>query len=355
MNTREIILQFIADHGEITGQDLTKTMNMTRQAVHKYLKPMIEEGRVIKIGKTRAATYRLADTPSPLPATGKVFRKRYPLEKSEEHLIFDEFSSVLNLRKEMKQNVYDIFQYAFTEVMNNAIEHSASKYADVEISVEPYNCAFRIRDYGVGIFFTIFKKFGLPDENEAVLELMKGKKTTMADRHAGEGVFFTSRSGDRVIFQSHRIRLLFDNISNDVMLQAIRLRKGTEVAFSISKKSRRELSGIFNLYSPEEYEYRFEKTEVRVRLFQRELVSRSEARRIMSQIHKFKEVILDFKDVTTIGQAFADEIFRVFGNQHPDVLIRVENLNPSLKPMIDHARQSDLDSPAGESYLQPPR
>ncbi len=47
--------------------------------------------------------------------------------------------------------------------------------------------------------------------NKHIIELIKGKRTTMPDRHTGEGVFFTSKSGDEVNFRSHRIRIIFDN------------------------------------------------------------------------------------------------------------------------------------------------
>jgi len=42
------------------------------------------------------------------------------------------------------------------------------------------------------------------------------------------------------------------------------------------------------------------------------LVSRSQAKRLLARVELFKVVMLDFTNVPTIGQAFADEIFRVF-------------------------------------------
>jgi len=46
----------------------------------------------------------------------------------------------------------------------------------------------------------------------------------------------------------------------------------------------------------------------------------------MRRVDKFKEVTLDFKDVGFIGQAFSDEVFRVYANAHPNIKISVENL-----------------------------
>ena len=64
------------------------------------------------------------------------------------------------------------------------------------------------------------------------------------------------------------------------------------------------------------------------------LISRSIARRILSNIEKFKIVFLDFNGVKTIGQAFADEIFRVFRNKHKEITILPINMNQEVKFMI---------------------
>ena len=64
------------------------------------------------------------------------------------------------------------------------------------------------------------------------------------------------------------------------------------------------------------------------------LISRSIARRILSNIEKFKVIFLDFDGVKTIGQAFADEIFRVFRNKHKEITILPINVDEEVKFMI---------------------
>ncbi|HSI24132.1 MAG TPA: STAS-like domain-containing protein, partial [Methylotenera sp.] len=59
-------------------------------------------------------------------------------------------------------------------------------------------------------------------------------------------------------------------------------------------------------------------------------------------IDRFKIVILDFKGVESIGQAFADEIFRVFANQHPEISLVEDNANQEVKKMISRAREVNL-------------
>ena len=44
--------------------------------------------------------------------------------------------------------------------------------------------------------------------------------------------------------------------------------------------------------------------------------------------------MLDFTDVTAIGQAFADEVFRVFREKHPQVQLIFCHTNPEVARMI---------------------
>jgi len=70
------------------------------------------------------------------------------------------------------------------------------------------------------------------------------------------------------------------------------------------------------------------------------LISRSIARRILSNIEKFKVIFLDFNRVKTIEQAFADEIFRVFRNKHKEITILPINVNEKVKFMIKRVDKS---------------
>ena len=75
-----------------------------------------------------------------------------------------------------------------------------------------------------------------------------------------------------------------------------------------------------------------------VKLLQREYVSRSEAKRLLANLGKFREVVLDFRDVKAIGQGFADEVFRVFTSAHPETKLAAENANPVVDAMVRHVR-----------------
>ena len=54
---------------------------------------------------------------------------------------------------------------------------------------------------------------------------------------------------------------------------------------------------------------------------------------MIARFDRFKKVILDFKGVQEIGQAFADELFRVYANEHPDVELIPDNMTDQVQRM----------------------
>ncbi len=69
-----------------------------------------------------------------------------------------------------------------------------------------------------------------------------------------------------------------------------------------------------------------------------DLITRSQAKRLMQRVERFKTVVLDFTGVAGIGQAFADEVFRVFANAHPDVELVSVHAVPAVQQMIRRAK-----------------
>ena len=335
MDTKDKIITYIQKHGPVSGRELAVHLGFTRQAINKHTKKLIQSGQILKSGITRGARYLIPQEPSQFEQPVSL-KKKYLLKNLEEDVVCNEISLLMNLKDKLARNAYALFRYAFSEILNNAIEHSQSDRCSIVVSIDNFLLTFTIRDYGIGIFYSIADKFHLPNEITAMGELIKGKRTTMPDRHTGEGVFFSSKSGDVVQFKSHRICIVFDNQKKNVFVEEKRNSSGTEVIFKIKKNTRRKLDSIFKEYAPEDYEYRFEKTRVHVKLYQSDHISRSEARRLLAGLDSFQEIILDFKGVKSLGQGFADEIFRVFLKSHPYIKINVENLSDTLKPVIDH-------------------
>lgn len=94
-------------------------------------------------------------------------------------------------------------------------------------------------------------------------------------------------------------------------------------------------------------EVRSEKTVMPLRLAQHEsekLVSRAQAKRVAQAFEKFKHVVLDFEGFSQIGQAFADELFRVFALEQPQVRLTPINASPAVGQMISRVLGSRASS-----------
>jgi hypothetical protein len=226
--------------------------------------------------------------------------------------------------------------YEFTEVLNNAIDHSMSERCMVEVRLDATRISFAVRDTGIGVFNSIAEKFDLQNEHDAMIELIKGKTTTQPQAHSGEGIFFVSRAADRFSLRSHRLQIEWDNKRADVFVSEPRFLKGTLASFEINRNSRTRLENVFAEFAPEAYDFQFRKTRVLVKLLRQDYVSRSEAKRLLHNLDKFSEIELDMRDVQNVGQGFADEVFRVFATAHPDIVIRFVNASDAVAVMINH-------------------
>jgi len=238
------------------------------------------------------------------------------------------------------EDVRRIWIYGFLEICNNAIEHSKGKKIRVIIEENKVFTTMSISDDGIGIFKNIKTKFKLPDEKDALLELAKGKRTTEKTRHSGQGIFFVSKAFDDFMIVSNGIN--FGSCAEKPNFS--KLKFSTLVYMRLANNSNRKLKAVFDEFSTE-IPGDFDKTVVPIRLANSDdLMSRSQARRILSGLELFKEVILDFSDIEYIGQAFADEIFRVFLSMNPHTSIIAQNTNPEVQAMINRAQKTILGS-----------
>lgn len=325
---RKFILHHIPDHPRDVVQLTSQAFGISRQAINRHIKTLEKEGLVTAVGSTRKRSYRL----QPL------LHEKFILElkKLEEHRVWQQ--QLRPLIDNLPVNIIDIWHYGSTEMINNAIDHSLGKYMEVEVKKDAVNTEIRIFDDGVGIFRKIQRECGLEDERHAVLELAKGKLTTDPDNHTGEGIFFSSRMFDNYAILSGEV--YFSHQSDDKedwILETENTHNGTSVYMRIKNDSKRVLEDIFDKFKSEDEDYGFTKTIIPVKLIkhgEERLVSRSQAKRLMARVDRFKTVILDFSGVDSIGQAFADEIFRVFVHNNPSVRVEAFFANTNINNMI---------------------
>jgi hypothetical protein len=206
-----------------------------------------------------------------------------------------------------------------------------------------------VSDDGEGIFQRVQKALDLFDPRESILELAKGKFTTDPANHSGEGIFFTSKVFDEFQIQSGRLFFRHDDGETDVLIEEDRDVAGTVVRMVIANDSSRRTREVFDKFAAPE-EFTFAKTIVPVRLAQREgekLVSRSQAKRLTMRFERFQTVILDFSQVEEIGQGFADEVFRVFKQAHPETLLAPVQMNEAVAAMVSRATANDRATSEG--------
>jgi uncharacterized protein (DUF1330 family) len=130
--------------------------------------------------------------------------------------------------------------------------------------------------------------------------------------------------------------------SNDWLVERSKPKNGTWVCMELNNHTARTTKKVFDEYSSGD-DYEFNKTVVPVKLAKYgadELVSRSQAKRLLARVELFKKVVFDFKDVDTVGQAFADQIFRVFANNHVDIELIPINFSKEVKDMIARAKSN---------------
>ncbi len=326
------ILKLLEYMGPTTGAELARRLGTTRQSVNYHLKSLVSSGKVRKTGRTRGTRYSI-----PKKAGGPEKRtcsRTFHVEKEDEEEVFVYVSACLDLSRRVNLNVSDIFHYALTEMVNNVIDHSMADKGRVTASIGPYSCSFSVRDRGIGAFESIRRSHGLHDLEMAALEILKGKKTSAPGEHTGEGIFFTRQCADSFTLAANGIQVHFENSGSTI--ERVRRTRGTLVEFEISRSSSRTLPRVFSEYAPESFDYTFSRTVVHLRLYSDTLQSRSLARRVTAGVSDFREVVLDFEGVRSVGQGFADEIFRVFSASHPDVKLVTKNIDPVLRPMIRH-------------------
>jgi hypothetical protein len=347
---RTFILSKLTTHPKDIVRVTTDEFGISRQAAHRHLRNLITEQAVVCEGATRNKTYRLAK----LSEWETWFDIHTGLSES---LVWQAIVPQLG---PLPENVRSIWHYGFTEMFNNVIDHSESSTANVCVRKTAITTEVAITDFGVGIFRKIQLALGLADARHSVLELSKGKFTTDPTRHSGEGIFFSSRLFDAFrilgggVYFSHKYESDEDWILKDGDEGDSDSVGGTRVVMVLNNHTARTTKEVMDEYA--DVDWGFTKTVVPVRLAQYgddNLVSRSQAKRLLTRFDRFRTVMLDFSGVEMVGQAFADEVFRVFTNQHSDVRLMPYNCTEAVSEMIARVQATAAQAAADNSQGGP--
>lgn len=340
MNTlKEDIYQTLLHSGRMTVSEIMERLQQDNQPyVSRLLGQLRDEQRVAADKDGRNVYYYTVDVNVGL-------EENLQLSKLPEDIVWQKVTSNQDFASSLNERTESILYFAFSEMLNNAIDHSRSNVGYVKIWREDSILKFIVKDNGIGVFRNFMTKKHLPDETTAMQELIKGKQTTAPRRHSGEGIFWTSKIADAMSLRSYDYELKIDNRLGDyAILHLEQPVIGTEVYFEIDARTNKSLQKLFEKYALNHQSYSFDTTEIPVKLFDAGdvWISRSQAKRIMEGLDKYKKIILDFKGIDFIGQGFADEIFRVFEIAHPDIIIESINMSQSVAMMVQRTREDQL-------------
>jgi anti-sigma regulatory factor (Ser/Thr protein kinase) len=325
--TEEVAWELLATREHVAAGEVAAARGVTRQAALHSLRKMTQGNLLERVGAGRGTRYRRrAD-----------FVGSWPIEGLQEEVVWREVVAGVPAFADAIDNVRHILNYALTEMVNNAIDHSRGSSVRVVAWTRPW-LSFEVADDGVGAFAHMRDERGLPDVRAAVEVISKGKQTTDPTRHSGQGIFFTSKSVDRFDLRSNGLRWLVDNARRDQAIGEALPAKGTVVTCSIAADSPTQLEEVFAGFTDEEHA--FSRSRVVLRLFERgeEFVSRSEAKRLAASLDEFREVEVDFAGVTMVGQGFSDELFRVWATAHPGTRLIPINMSETVRWQVDLAR-----------------
>lgn len=342
---KRYLLEKIRQDDETFIQKTMENFEISVTTVKRYIRECLEN-QILCEAEDRKAGYKLRSS-------------SYIIEyKSEDGLDEDEIycEDIRPLLGECSKKAQSIWYYAFTEMMNNAIEHSCCENIKCVVKKDYLYTEISISDDGIGIYKNVQtylqKKLAKDISYQDVLtELYKGKLTTNSENHSGEGIFFTSKVlNEYAIWSDNAIysRGCYDKeqfVQSHLISYYNQLKHiGTMVVMKLENQTTRTIKEVFDMFAP--IEEGFIKTRIPIAEVcpYAEPIARSQARRILYRLEEFRQVEFDFEGVEFMGQGFADEVFRVFQNKHPEIELLPIHANPTVLGMVKHVQMREFSN-----------
>src|SRR6266508_6815539 len=139
---RNFILQNIKEHSQDIVVVTAKRFDISRQAVLRHIHSLTKDSLISSEGVTRNRKYTLRYILD--------VSEKYPLLNLEEDRIWKEFLQPRLI--DVRNNVVNICEYGFTEMVNNAIDHSEGLSVHIRLRRTAIDIEIRVIDDGIGIF-----------------------------------------------------------------------------------------------------------------------------------------------------------------------------------------------------------
>ena len=323
----KFLLQRIYEEDPDFVDKTMEAFSLSRSTVYNYINRLQDAGELERVGGSMPYRVLYRTTRFTIDTS----------KESSEDRIYNR--DVAPLLEELPLNVQKIWRYAVTAMLNNALEHARASAIVVVVNRSRLSTIVGVLDNGVGIFRRIQQQQREETgetitTGEAASLLFAGGYTSLPERHAGQGIFFTSRLMDHFAIRSDME--LFTLNREDAEEVSDRFR-GTAVQMALANDTAKDLGEVMARYiDPEEG---FVRTEVPLsRIFGgSDPVSRSEARRLGEILAGFAVAELDFSGVEELGPDFAHELFGVIARGRPDLYLTVKNANDRVTAAIRRA------------------
>ena len=319
------MLEKIEQNDDRISKAVSEAFGVNQNTIHTYINELVDNN-IIK--RVKRGKYELVKK-----------EYEYELKRSKGELETDTYAyehCLFEFVKEFGQNVEAIWSYAFSEMINNVMDHSQAENVKIMVEQDYINTHVSILDDGIGIFMKIKEHFGFSTLDEAICELFKGKLTTDVENHSGEGIFFSSKMMDDFFIVSSGKIFTNNKYGNSRIISlAEKNIKGTGVFMSLSNFSHKNPQEVFDLYA--NIDGGFIKTKIPLKnIFDTSPVSRSQAKRVCNRLEKFRQIVIDFDGIQWMGQGFAHQIFVIFSREHPDIQLIPINMNEDVTKMYVH-------------------
>ncbi len=333
---RKFILENVSSHPTDIVKVVAHTFSISRQAAARHLKKLVKQGDIEIEGNTSGRIYRASK--------GRRVEYTYSIpDKPFGKTVWR--TDILPLLHPLSPSVVELWQYCFEENFNNSVRHSGGKMLKVQIVQRKDRTTITISDDGIGIFQHIKEKLKLENDDNAALQLASSKCPTDPEGNGEANIFRTSRMTNQFTISSKRVALTYrhdmewdwtlDKPDEDI--------SGTSICMVIDNTTAKTKNRILDeCTAAMEANHVVATTCIPVRLVDystESFFSRSQARRVLTRIARFKIAILDFLGVKEIGPAFADQVFRVFSSKHPDITLLYTNANKQVETSIQAARK----------------
>lgn len=319
-----------SEHSLDLATHVEERTGASRRAVLAALKRLVDAGWLTRSGSSRRPVFA--------PGALRQVARSYTLYGLQEDLPWQrDFAPHFALPKHVERMV----QHGFTELLNNAADHSGGSSVTVSLRQTPTHVQLLVSDDGVGVFDKICSAFELEDPQHAMLELSKGRLTSAPDAHTGRGLFFSSQLAD--VFDIHANNTAYQKRaweSTGWRRGRALPRQGSSIYMAIALNTTRTLDGVMQAWSTQGDGIEFDRTVVQLRLLAGEglaLDSRAQARRVGMRLTTFRRAEIDFDGVTDVGHGFTDELFRVFARANPQIELVATNATPRIQALVKSA------------------